>query len=409
MQLRDAASKATYLIKPRNLKKLAVVVVVLFGVFSAGWVAGGSQLPFLRQTNRPGQSNLPADLDYASVEEVYDALRSKYDGELTYQQILDDLKQGIARSTGDPYTEYLNYEQSQEFDEELSGTFSGIGAELSKDTTTNNVIIVAPIAGYPAQKAGLQPKDAIVEIDGESAYDLTITEAVKRIRGPKGTKVTLKIIRDSKQELNFEIIREDIVIPSVEQKILEGNIGYLQIVRFGTDTAKLAQDAASAFKRAGVKGIIVDVRNNPGGLLDAAVEVSGLWLQNKTVLEEKRSGVLVRRYTSDGNATLAGVPTIVLINEGSASASEIVAGALRDNDAAHLIGMKTFGKGSVQEITPLRDGGSIKVTIARWYTPAGKNIDKEGIEPDQKVDRTDDDYVNNRDPQLDAAVASLGQ
>jgi carboxyl-terminal processing protease len=266
---------------------------------------------------------------------------------------------------------------------------------------------VSPIEGFPAAKAGLRPRDVVAEINGKSAFDLSVTEAVNKIRGQVGTNVKLKIIRDN-EELNFDIKREQITIPSVESEILEGNVGYLKISRFSEDTDDLARQAADEFKRASVKGVILDVRNNPGGLLDASVELAGLWLpKGDTVLEEKRGGVTMQTLQSNGPATLKGIPTVVLINEGSASASEIVAGALKDNGAATLLGAKTFGKGSVQQLEELPDGGILKVTIARWYTPGGKNIDKEGIKPDKAVEQTAEDFKNNKDPQKDAAIQFL--
>jgi len=188
---------------------------------------------------------------------------------------------------------------------------------------------------------------------------------------------------------------------------LAGNIGYLQITEYSDDTARLAKEAAAKFKQANVHGVILDVRGNPGGYLDAAVDLSSLWLSNKTVLTERRGGIVVQTFKSQGSAPLAGIPTVVLIDEGSASASEITAGALRDNKAATLIGVTSFGKGSVQDIQDLQGGAQIKVTIARWYTPSGKNIDKQGIKPDQEVKRSDADIKADKDPQLDAATAFL--
>lgn len=383
---------------------LGVSAIVIFSVgllIGQGRIALGVDKAFKSSVNK----TLPADLDYTSVEEVYDSLRVSYDGTLTTDQLLDGLKQGLTEASGDPYTEYLNVEAAKEFDEDLSGSFTGIGAELSKQDEA--IVIVAPIAGFPADQAGLKPKDVISEIDGKSAFGLSVSEAVKKIRGPKDTKVTLKIIRDGKDEKTFEITRDNITIASVKSEILDGNIGYIQISRFAEDTSRLSREAADKFKAANVKGIILDMRSNPGGLLDASVDISSLWLKNKTVLQEKRGDIVVKTFKSRGDAVLFGIPTVVLINEGSASASEITAGALKDNGAATLIGVKSFGKGSVQQLDDLRGGGSLKVTIARWYTPNGRNIDKEGIEPDQAVKITDEDVKAGRDPQKDAAIKKL--
>lgn len=352
------------------------------------------------------QKGLPADLDYSSVEQLYDVLKRDYDGQLDTQKLLDGLKAGLAEASGDTYTEYLTAAQAKEFDDDLNGTFSGIGATLiEKDKF---ITVEIPLTGYPAEKAGIKAKDVVVEIDGKNAYDIGIKKAVELIRGQEGTKVKLKIIRDNKEQLEFEITRAKITVPSVEGKILDGNIGYIKISRFGSDTPGLARQVAQKFANAKVKGVILDVRNNPGGLLETAVDVSSLWLDSgKTVLDEKRGGVIVSTHKAKGEPIFAGLPTVVLINEGSASASEIIAGALKDNGVATLIGVKSYGKGSVQSVEELADGGVLKVTVARWYRPNGKNIDKEGIEPDQKVERSDNDFKNNQDSQKDAAINFL--
>lgn len=392
--------------KPKSsLRPLLFKAGVLAIVFFAGILVGQGRIAFGFDKQTSLNNQLPANLNYSDVEEVYDVLRANYDGKLSRDELLDGLKAGLAHSSGDPYTEYLNNKDAKQFDEDLNGCLNGVGAQLGKDGD-DNIIIVSPIAGFPAAKAGLRPKDIIIEIDGKSTYGMSINDAVEKIRGQVGTKVKLKIIRDKKQEQEFEITREHVCIPSVEYKI-ENGIGYLKISHFAEDTAGLAQEAANKFKQEDVKGVVLDVRSNPGGLLDAAVDVSSLWLKGKTVLTERRGSEVIKTYSSDGNGILSGIPTVVLINEGSASASEIVAGALKDNKAATLIGEKSYGKGSVQQLQRLKDGSMLKVTVARWYTPSGKNIDKEGIEPSKKVERTEDDYKNDRDPQKDAAAKFL--
>lgn len=387
--------------------KVVLVIAAGFALFSIGVGVGKGNITLGPDAIfRKSVSNAPSKLDFSSVEQMYNTMRKQFDGELHEQELIDGLKRGLASATGDPYTEFLNAAEAEEFNQDLNGTFSGIGAELGKDE--NFIVIVAPIAGFPAEKAGLQPRDIIAEINGESAYNINVTEAVGKIRGEAGTTVKLKVIRDRSQELDFEIKRETITIPSVESEMLDGSIGYLKISRFSDDTDGLAKKAAAEFKARGAKGVILDLRNNPGGLLESSVSLSSLWLpKGKTVLVEKRGGVVIRTFTSSGTATLEGIPTVVLINEGSASASEITAGALRDNGAATLIGEQTFGKGSVQQLERLSGGGLLKVTVARWFTPDGKNIDKEGIEPDKKIEITEKDFEADRDPQLDAALKEL--
>ena len=392
---------------PKQRKITRILAAVLTGViiFGLGVNVGNGQIALNRTHSVSG--DLPDNLDYASVEAIYDKLRTEYDGKLDQNTLMDGLKQGLAQATGDPFTEFFNAKDAKAFDEELNGSFTGIGAELGKNTD-NNIEIIAPIAGFPAEKAGLKSKDVIAEIGDESAANLSVSDAVKKIRGEAGTKVKLTVIRNKTESLDFEITRAVINIPSVKEEITADNIGILTISRFGPDTASLARAAAEKFKAANVKGVVLDLRGDPGGLLDAAESVSSLWLDSsQTVLLEKRDDVVVKTFRAEGNPVLKGVKTVVLIDGGSASASEITAGALRDNNAATLIGVKTYGKGSVQQLLRLNDGGMLKVTSAHWFTPSGKGINKIGIEPDQKVERTDEDFKNNRDPQKDTALVFL--
>lgn len=392
-------------------KRTLLAVFVGAGIFYFGVAVGqgrislGPDAVFRKSENK----QLPAHLSFDDIDTLYNSLRDNFDGQLDANKLLDGLKTGLANAAGDPYTEYLNAKDAQDFNDQLNGTFTGIGAELSKDTTNNTIVVVSPISGFPAEKAGLKAKDVIVEVDGKSTSDITVSEAVKRIRGPKDTHVKIKVIRGGSQQLELDIVRQEITIPSVETKTLNGNIGYIKISRFAEDTSGLARDAAQKFKQAGVKGVIVDVRGDPGGLLDAAVNVSSLWLNNQTVLTERRGDEVVRTYSSQGSPVLSGIPTVVLIDDGSASASEITAGALHDNHAATLLGVKSFGKGSVQQLVKFNDGSVLKVTIAKWYTPGGININKNGINPDKEVKRSDDDIKNGKDPQLDAALAQLSK
>ena len=391
----------------RSVKSWIGLIAGVIAIFVVGWLSGSGRLQL--QTFNPVSSNnkLPEKLDLSSVDALYKSLRQNYDGELTEDQLLEGIKGGLAKATGDPYTEYFNPDDAEDFADGIDGVFEGIGAQLGKDSD-GNIIVIAPLAGFPAEKAGIRPKDIIAQINKESAYDLTISEAVDKIRGEKGTTVTLTIVRGDEVK-DIEIKRETIDVPSVKSEIKDG-IGIMTISRFGDDTVNLARRAAQEFKSANVKGVVLDLRGNPGGYLDGAVDVSSLWLdRGKTVLTERRDNVVIDTIEARGTAPLLGVKTIVLIDEGSASAAEIVAGALRDNEAATLLGQKSFGKGSVQQPVTLADGGLLKVTIARWFTPSGKNIDKEGITPDQIVELSSKDITAQRDPQLNAALAKLKQ
>lgn len=400
--------------KPLSRSNRAIISgIVLLFVFSFGLGIGNGSITagrlseIVRVDSRNINDSLPDNLTYDSVEQVYDELRKHYDGELKTSELLDGLKSGLAGATGDPHTEYMNTEAAEAFNQQLDGKFSGIGAELSKDTE-GNIVVVAPISGYPAEKAGVRPKDVIVEVDGARLYGLTVNDAVMKIRGEVGTKVTLKIVRNQTEVIELEITREQITIPSVESELLDDSIGLITISRFGDDTAGLAHRAATDLKAQGATRIILDLRGNPGGTVTASVEVASLWLdKDAVVLQEKRGDEVVETYRANGNSVLKGVSTVVLIDEGSASASEIVAGALRDNGAATIIGQKSYGKGSVQRVIKLGDGSILKVTIARWFTPNDDTIDKEGLVPDKEVKLSEEDITRERDPQLDAAKKEL--
>lgn len=388
--------------------RVSTAIVVLAGVLFLGIGIGNGKIILGADGQYRKSIQKENDrLSYDGLDELYADLKDSYDGQLDTKKLEDGLKEGLVKAAGDPYTEYLTEEENKEFNEQLSGSFEGIGAELGKEGEA--VVIIAPLDGFPAQKAGIKAKDIISKINGENALELSITDAVKKIRGPKGTNVKLDIIRDGKP-LSFDLVREQINTPSVKTEVTADNVGIITITRFGEDTAGLSRQAASELKGKNVKGVVLDMRGNPGGLLESAVQLSSLWLPDgKKILEEKRDNKVVKSYDSVGGHVLVGVPTVVLINEGSASASEITAGALKDNGAATIVGTKSYGKGSVQELRELSAGGVLKVTIARWYTPNGRNIDKEGIEPDQKVELSEADAEAKRDPQKDAALFKLKQ
>ncbi len=384
---------------------IGIIVIVALFAFILGNRWGDIHSGFTNLFVNSANVELPDQLDYSSVDELYDALRKKYDGVLTLDDIMNGIKKGLAQSAGDPYTIFLSDAEAKEFQDELSGTFTGIGAELG--LRNDRIVIVAPLSGFPAQKAGLRAGDAIVEIDGESTLGISISEAVSKIRGEKGSNVTLAINRKG-TTFDVVITRDEITVPSVTSEVLDSGIGYMQISRFAQDTVALSYQVVDEFKNQGVTKIILDLRNNGGGFLDASVDIAGLWLPDDSLVVEQRAGDLVTQsLKTRGEGLFIGFETVVLINQGSASASEIVAGALKDHNVAILVGETSFGKGSVQALEELSAGGILKVTIARWFTPEGSNIDQKGIEPDIVVEFTDEDYENDTDPQLDAAVRFL--
>lgn len=390
------------------LRKIVGLLAVVLIVFGAGIAVGrGGDLHLWGTKSIPVNTSLSNQLDYSSVNQVYRILRTDFDGQLKQSQLIDGLKAGLVSAAGDPYTEYFSPKQAKDFNNELTGSITGIGAELGSDEQ-NNIVIISPLDAYPAQKAGLKPKDIVAAINGKPTQGMTIDEAVNKIRGDVGTKVTLTIVRAAAKPFEVTITRQKITIPSVKHSIINGNIGYLQITQFTADTSDLAQKAAQDFKAKRVKGIILDLRGDPGGYLDAAVSVSSMWLKDgQTVVQEKRGGQVISTEYANGNNILGGLPTVVLIDGGSASASEITSGALHDNSDATLVGVTSFGKGSVQQVVNLGDGSELKVTIARWYTPDGKNIDKQGIKPDITVKNTDQDIAAGLDPQKTKAIQIL--
>lgn len=373
-------------------------MIMACAIFAIGFFALGTRAYLLPSPF--SKSTAPSQLDFSSLNETYSVLKSKYDGTLDTEKLIDGAKHGMVDALGDPYTVYFNAEEAKAFDSDLNGTFEGIGAELGK--TNGQLAILSVIADSPAEKAGLEKNDIILKVNGEDTSSMTVGGAVTKIRGDKGTSVKLTILRvDTTKE--YSITRDTITSPSVNTEILDGNTGYIRISRFGDDTSGLAKKAAENFKSQGVTKVILDLRGNGGGLLTAAQSVASLWLNNKVIVSERTGGVTTDTLRSNGDAVLDGVKTIVLVDGDSASASEIVAGALKDNGAATLLGEKTFGKGSVQTVEDLAGGGQLKVTIAKWYTPNGVNINKEGIAPDKEVKISEEDVTAGKDTQKEAA------
>ncbi|MBP9852580.1 S41 family peptidase [Candidatus Saccharibacteria bacterium] len=396
-------------VKKESSRGFFIPIVVGVAAFMLGLAMGQGKLQLTGQNfGRTTNTNLPGGINYSSVNELYNALRENYDGTIKEADVLNGLKHGLAASPKDPYTEYFSGEEAKEFQNNLQGTISGIGAKLELDKD-GNVSVVAPITGSPAEAAGIRAKDIIGSVDGKSTAGMSTQQAVLKIRGKKGTKVTLGIVRGT-ESFEVTITRDEITVPSVEHKVLDDGVGYLQVNQFSDDTGRLVREAASDFTGQGVKKVILDLRDNPGGEVDAAVELASLWLPNgKEVLQQRRGKEVIQKSFADGGSVLADMPTVVLINNGSASASEIVALALKDHHNATLIGEKSYGKGVVQQLVNLKDGGQLKVTIAKWYSPNGTNINGKGITPDQEVKLSDEQIKNKDDAQLKAAQDFLAK
>ncbi|HWT40642.1 MAG TPA: S41 family peptidase [Dongiaceae bacterium] len=386
-------------------RRIPTAVMVLAFVFVAGigFVAGMfAKYPYDSSFNGLLGRN---SLDLSSVQETYQALKANYDGTIDDAKLIEGANKGMVNALGDQYTIFMNQQESTQFDDSLTGNIGGgIGVEVGMRNNAPTVVRV--LQDNPAEKAGLQINDVITQVNGTSVKDMTLNDVVAKIRGDAGTTVKLTVSRGG-NEMSFSITRAVVNNPSAYGEV-KGGIGVLTVTRFDDNTGALARQVAQDFKKQNVKGVILDLRGNGGGYVTAAQEVAGIWLDNQLVVTEKRGSEVVDSLNSTGAPILNGVPTVVLVNASSASASEIVSGALHDHKAATLVGETTFGKGSVQKLLSLTDGATLKVTIARWYTPDGINISEKGITPDKTVQRTVDDINAGRDPQLDAAMTSLG-
>ncbi|MBI4272857.1 S41 family peptidase [Candidatus Uhrbacteria bacterium] len=350
---------------------------------------------------------LSKDVDFRLFWDVWSRVRSDYiDKNTPDTKLFYGALEGIVGALDDPYSTFLTPESSEKFHESLSGSFQGIGAEIG--IKKNQLLIITPLPETPAEKAGLRALDKILAIDKKNTSGMTLEEAVTRIRGKKGTTVVLTTYRDGdEKEKDISITRDTIEVKSVTWKIVDGtDLGYIKVSNFNEDTDSRFRDAVTFMLSKRVKGLILDLRNNPGGFLDTSIEMAGYWIDGQTVVIEKYDHE-EKELKAHRSAKLQGMPTIVLVNEGSASASEIVSGALQDYGAATVVGKKTFGKGSVQDVKPLRDGSSIKLTIAKWLTPKRRSINEEGIKPDIEVEITEKDYESAKDPQLQKAKELL--
>ncbi len=341
--------------------------------------------------------------DWSALDEVYNELNAKYDGTVDKNLAIEGAKKGIAASVGDVYTAYMTAEEATDFNKSLHGDVgSGIGVVLAK--RDGYIRIVRTLPDNPASKAGLLSGDIIYKINGEPVYTLEADEIATRLRGDTGTTVDLTIVRDG-EEKTFTLTRE--AINNVSAYIeYNGNTAIIHVTRFDTDTGSIIRDFTKEFSEKNVNKVILDLRDNGGGYVSAAKDLLGLWVDSQAILIQKSSKLPDETtYASHGLATLSNMKTVVLVNGSTASASEIVAGALKDYGKATIIGETTYGKGVVQQLVNLSNGTLLKVTTAHWYTPNGNTINKTGITPDIEVARSYDDINKNIDPQLDAALA----
>lgn len=349
----------------------------------------------------------PKDVDFSLFWEAYSKLKNSYQGTIEAKKFLYGAIEGGFASTGDPYTVFLPPDISSEFEKEISGKLEGIGIKIG--ILDNTPAVIAPLNDSPAQKAGLKPKDKIIKVDDIETKDILLDEVVYKIRGAEGTTVKLEVLRDGEQNPRvFEIKRAKIDVKTVEVSYKD-DVGIIALNEFGTNTREDFLNAAKQMSDKGISKIILDLRDNPGGLLDGAIDVSGeLFSKDTTVVfEDSKSGKT--EHKTIGTALLKQAKLVVLVNGGSASSAEIVAGAIKDHKRGTIIGEKTFGKGTVQQLEPLSDGSSVKITVARWLTPTGQSIDKNGIMPDIEVKSGDNPLFDQNDPIMKRAIEEFAK
>jgi len=349
----------------------------------------------------------PEEINFSLFWEAWDKLQQRYveKEKFDVQKMIYGAISGMVKSLEDPYTVFLNPEDTKRFVEDVKGTFEGVGMEIG--IRKGQLQVIAPLEGTPAQRAGLRAGDKILKIDDKPTMDMTIDEAVNLIRGPRGTEVTLTIFReDWEKTKEIKIIRDVIKVPSLEWEMKNENIAYLKLYQFSEKASFDFTQAAIEILESPAQKIILDLRNNPGGYLEVAQDVAGWFLEKGEVvaIEDFGGEKEQKIYKAQGPAKLVAYPTVILINKGSASGSEILAGALRDNRGILIIGEASFGKGSVQELERLREGSSLKITVAKWLTPKGELITDVGLKPDIEIEITEEDYEEERDPQLDKAI-----
>ena len=412
----------------KTLKTILIVLVVIvvgLGSFAGGFVTGHlvplSGLPGVQEppvsvapptTSPDQQSATPADLQtlFAPFWEAWTLVHENF-----VDQPLDDVAlmrgaiSGMMQALGDKHSTYMDPQNYADANASLDGSYEGIGAYV--DTTTTYLTVISPIPGSPAERAGIQTGDQVIAIDGEDMTGVTAEAARLKVLGPAGTTVHLSILREGEEKpLELDVVREKITIASATGKMLDNNIAYVQVTTFGANTTSELLAALKDLMDQKPKGIILDLRNNGGGFLSTAVEVASQFQGDGVVLYEQYGDGTKTTYDviPGGLATDKKIPMVVLINEGSASASEIVAGALQDLGRAKLVGVTSYGKGSVQNWIPLSgDNGAVRITIAKWLTPNGNTIHEIGLTPDFTAELTAEDIKAGRDPQLDKAVEVL--
>lgn len=387
---------------------IALVLLCLDLIFVFGYWSGqkGNPTALVPREIAKLSAGKSSNADFSTFWEAWNKLKEKSVQNIDDQKMVQGAISGMLGSTSDPYTVYFSKQENDRFREDIGGEFSGIGIEIIEKNGLPTV--VAPLSETPAEKAGLKPADIILEVDGKKTSEIGFSETINLIRGIEGTKVKLRIQRDGVLELmDFEITRQKITVKSVEwsEKNIDGKkIANIKIRQFGDDTDALFEAAAKDIVKSNPDGIILDLRNDPGGYLETAVNIASYFIKDGIIVTEKGRDDNTKEYRSTGKGSLEKFKVIVLVNGGSASASEILTGALKDRKNSEIIGEQTFGKGSVQELIDLSDGSAVKITVAKWFTPNGQQINGEGLAPGIEI--VDDDKTEN-DEQLERAEQYL--
>lgn len=385
----------------KNILFLSVALALVVGF------VGGTRSDVIASVVGPvfGIKTASGSLDLSSVQTTYRQLKGNFDGSLDNQKLIDGANRGLVAAAGDKYTVYMDAKEAETFNNDISGDIGGgIGIQLGM--RHDKPTITRVLDDNPAKQAGVRQGDVITAVNNESAKGWDTSKVADKIRGEAGTTLKLTVLRGT-EEKTFTMTRQTVNNPSTTGQVVNG-IGIMTITRFDDKTGEEAKHVVKQFTDKHVRGVILDLRGNGGGYLTAAQDVAGLWLKNKVVVSERTNGKVTDELKSGSDAPLAGIKTAVLVDDNTASASEIVAGALQDYHAATLVGQKTFGKGTVQKVIDLEGGTILKVTVARWYTPSGKNITKAGITPDVSVKITPSDVNADKDPQLEAAKKLFG-
>ena len=405
----DTTSKRTFF---KSYGAVFLIIIAFFG----GWYVGSGRgdgiqasgdSSFVQNKGIVGESYAATAPDFQIFWDVWEDIQAEFvDQPVNETDLFYGAMRGMLASVQDPYSEYYDPEMAAEFDAELSGSFSGIGVEVG--VKNDLLVVIAPLEGSPGDRAGLRPSDKIIAIDGEETFFMSLDQAVSMIRGEEGTNVVLTIVSGQNDPREVTITRQKIEHTGLRWEYLDDGLVHVKFSSFDHDTENLLNKMVRELQeRDNVKGLILDLRNNPGGFLDMAIESASEWVEQGIILRERDNTGEERQHHARGRARLKDYPTVVLVNEGSASASEIVAGAMQDYDLATVIGMTTFGKGSVQKYETLEDGSSFRLTVAKWFTPLERAIDEVGISPDIEIDLTEEDFNNDLDPQLEKAIELL--